>query len=222
MNSRQIKLTPMKKAMVKQMVKSLETPQFQIETEVDCGKLMELRKKAEWKPSVTTIAARAVTEVLKNHPLLNASFIDGAAIEVYDEIGLGIAVDTPKGLVVPVIHNAGQLDLKDFHEAIEGIKEKGKKGNFSIEDLAGGTFTISSLGMFPVTSFKAIVNAPQTGILALSRIMEKPVISDGEIKAGRIMKVSLSADHRVVDGAGCARFIQGLKELLEHPEDIFS
>lgn len=217
-----MKLTPMKKAMVKQMVRSLEIPQFQVETEVDCTKLMALRKEVPCKPSVTTVLAKAVSEVLKNHPLLNGSFVDAASVETHDEIGLGIAADTPKGLVVPVIHNAGSLSLQEFHEAMEGIKEKSKKGNFGMEDLAGGTFTISNLGMFNVTSFKAIVNAPQVGILALSKIVERPVIRNGEIQSARIMRVSLSADHRVVDGAGCARFLSELAELIENPETLFA
>lgn len=212
----------MKKAMVKQMVKSLEIPQFQVETEVDCTQLMALRKNVVFKPSVTTVLAKAVAETLKNHPLLNGSFVDATTIETYDEIGLGIAVDTPRGLVVPVIQNAGNLNLQQFHEAMEGIKEKAKKGIFAMEDLTGGTFTVSNLGMFNVTSFKAIVNAPQTGILALSRIVERPVIRNGEIQAAKIMRISISADHRVVDGAGCARFLSELAERIENPEALFA
>ena len=210
----------MKKAMVRQMVKSLEVPQFQLETEVDCTKLMALRKEVPYKPSVTTVLAKAVAEALKNHSLLNASFVDASTVETYDEIGLGIAVDTPKGLVVPVIHDAGNLNLQQLHEAMEKIKEKGKKGAFAIEDLAGGTFTISNLGMFNVTSFKAIVNAPQVGILALSKIVERPVIRNGEIQSARMMNMTVSVDHRVADGATCARFLSELAALIENPEAL--
>jgi pyruvate dehydrogenase E2 component (dihydrolipoamide acetyltransferase) len=208
----------MKKAMVKQMVRSLEIPQFSIETEVDCGKIMSLRKEISFRPSVTTIFAKAVADTLKKYPILNSSFVDTANIAVHDEIGLGIAADTPKGLVVPVIHNAGNLSLKEFHEEMESIKEKSKEGNFRVEDLTESTFTISNLGMFNVTSFKAIVNAPQTGILALSKIVERPVVYDGELKIARIMKISLSADHRVTDGAGCARFLSELAKTIEAAE----
>lgn len=221
MNSVNIKLTPMKKAMAKQMARSLEIPQFQIETEVDCGKMMALRKTVEYKPSVTTVLAKAVAIILKNHPMLNSSFVDVANVAIHDTIGLGIAVDTPKGLVVPVIPDAGELSLKEFHDKMGVIKEKSQKGNFAMEDLMDGTFTISNLGMFNVTSFKAIVNSPQTAILAMSKIVEKPVICNGEIKAAKIMKISLSADHRVIDGASCARFMSDLAELIENPEPLF-
>lgn len=220
MSDTTVKLTPMKKAMAKQMIRSLEIPQFQIETEVNCEKLMALRKEVPYRPSVTTVWVKAVTEVLKSHPILNSSYVDTSAIELHEEIGMGIAVDTPKGLVVPVIHHAEAMNLQQIHEAMEEIKEKGKTGRFSVEDLTGGTFTVSSLGMFRVTSFKAIVNTPQAGILALSRITEKPVVNDGKIRGAKIMKISLSADHRVADGAECARFISELAELIENPENI--
>ncbi|MEG1418791.1 MAG: 2-oxo acid dehydrogenase subunit E2 [Oscillospiraceae bacterium] len=221
MNNIQIKLTPMKKAMAKQMIKGLEIPQFQLETELDCTKLMKLRKDVSYKPSVTSVLAFATAQILKKHDIFNASWGDGTYIEMHDQIGLGIAADTSKGLVVPVIHDAGSLELKGIHEALEIIKEKSQKGNFSIDEITGGTFTISNLGMYNITSFKALVNFPQAAILALSKIAERPIITNGKVTSAMIMRITLSIDHRIADGAAGAEFLCDLAELIKNPEELF-
>jgi pyruvate dehydrogenase E2 component (dihydrolipoamide acetyltransferase) len=215
MNDQIKKLTQLGKAMGKHMAKSWEAPQFQVETEIDCARLVEYRKALSIKPSFTTIITKAVADTLKKYPMLNASWGDDCII-VHDEINIGIAVDTGRGLLVPVIKDAASKSIEEMHEAMEQIKSKSARGNFTLEEMSGGTFTISNLGIFNITSFKAIVNAPEAGILAVSKMSDIPVVRDGKIVPAKIMRVSLSIDHRVTDGATGARFLTELSAALEN------
>jgi pyruvate/2-oxoglutarate dehydrogenase complex dihydrolipoamide acyltransferase (E2) component len=208
------KLTPLKKAMAKQMTRSLEAPQFQLETDVDCTKLLEYRKNAGYKPTITTILARLVAQTLLHFSLLNSSW-GGDCVVMHDEVNLGIAVDTSRGLLVPVIRNAEMKTLLEIHEAMNLMKEKRERGNFSMDELIGGTFTISNLGSYNISSFKAIVNVPEVGILAVSKMVETPVIRNGQIISANIMRMCLSIDHRVVDGAYGSRFMSELAGSIE-------
>jgi len=211
----QVRMSPLQKAMCKQMVRSWAAPQFQLETEVNCHKLIEFRNAFDFRPSYTTILTKVVADLLVKHPMLNASLGDDAII-LHEKVNIGIATDTKRGLLVPVIQDAANKSLLEIHEAIENIKAKTDRGNFTMEEMSNGTFTISNLGIFNVTSFKAIVNAPQAAILAVSKIREVPIICEGQIVAGKMMTLSLSVDHRVTDGATGARFLSELVTVLEN------
>jgi pyruvate dehydrogenase E2 component (dihydrolipoamide acetyltransferase) len=209
------KLTPLKKAMGKQMMRSLEAPQFQLETEVDCTKLIEYRKNVDYKPTITTILTKLVADTLLNYPNLNSSW-GGDCIVVHEEVNIGIAVDTKRGLLVPVIKDAANKSPLEIHEAMEVIKAKRESGKFTMDEISGGTFTISNLGPFNITSFRAIVNVPEVGILAISKMADVPVVRNGQIISAKMLRMCLSVDHRVVDGAYASRFMTELAASIEN------
>ena len=203
------KLTSMKKSMARHMTESWDgVPQFNIEGEIDCCPMIKFREELPFKTSYTTLMIRAAALCLKKHPEINASF-GRDHILCHGSINIGVAADTGKGLLVPVIRDAA-----------EEIKERAKRGNFALEQLADGTFTISNLGMFPVSAFTAIVNAPQAAIMALARMRDVPVVKNGTIICGKQMNMRLSADHRIIAGADLAKFMADFIVLLEEPENL--
>ncbi|CAK7026605.1 MAG: Dihydrolipoyllysine-residue succinyltransferase component of 2-oxoglutarate dehydrogenase complex [Desulfovibrio sp.] len=215
-----IKLTPMKKSMARHMTESWDgVPQFNIEGEIDCRPMIKFRGGLPFKTSYTTLIVRAAALCLKKHPGINASFGQDHIL-CHEGVNIGVAADTGKGLLVPVIRDAADKTIRELHECMEEIKEKTKRGNFTLEQLAGGTFTISNLGMFPVSAFTAIVNAPQAAIMALARMRDVPVVKNGTIVCGKQMNVRLSADHRITAGADLARFMADFIVLLEEPENL--
>lgn len=216
-----MKLSPLQKTMAKHMLASwTEVPQFSVECEINCEPLKEFRQEMEFKTSYTTLMIKAVALCVKKHPLFRASFRDDGVIQ-YEHTNIGIAVDTPKGLLVPVIDDADRKSLAEIHSCMEKIKECGKRGNYTIEQITGGTFTISNLGMFPVSRFTAVVNAPQSAIVALSRMASIPVAKENnEIGTALIMKATVSADHRVLDGAKVSCFLADFMEIVEHPQNL--
>lgn len=209
------KLTGMKKAMARQMTKSWEAPQFHLDTDVDCEKLIAYRKSLPFKTSYTTILVKAVAEVLTQFPEINSSWNDTNIIE-HTDINMGIAVDTKRGLVVSVIRNADKKSLEEIHEAMEAIKAKGKTGMFRMEDLADGTFVISNLGMYNVHNFTAVVNTPNAAILSVGKMFDTVAVKDGQPAVVKKMFIGFSGDHRVTDGAAGARFMTALAEKLEN------
>jgi len=210
------KLTSLGKAMAKQMARSWEAPQFQLYTTVRCGGLIARRESLDYRPSYTTLLAKLTADVLKDFPLLNASWADGTKVELNESVNMGIAVDTPRGLLVPVIPDAQAKTLEEIHQEMQAIK--GKKGMFSLADLTGGTFVISNLGIFNVTMFSAIVNAPNAAILSVGKMMDTPVWRDGAFACEKTMNLGLCLDHRIVDGATGAKFLTALVERLENPQ----
>lgn len=213
-----VKLSGLHKAMSRQMVASwTEVPQFHLETEVDCSELIELRKRVAYRPSYTAIIAKAAAETLVQHPALNASWRADHIVE-FQEINIGIAVDTRRGLMVPVIRDVASKSLEEVESELKKIKLKAEKGNYMIEELTDGTFTISNLGMYRVNAFNSIVNAPQAAILAIPRMYSSLCLQpDGQIGTKMIMRPLLSVDHRVTDGATGAKFVTDFAKLLENP-----
>ncbi|OUQ26690.1 hypothetical protein B5E77_09315 [Lachnoclostridium sp. An131] len=217
-----MKLKGIKKAMARQMTKSwTDVPQFHMETEVDCEPMIDFRRRLEYKPSYTAIIAKAVADSLCKHSSLNAYWGDDQ-ITYCGKVNIGVAVDTKRGLLVPVIKNVDKLSLREVCEKLEQIKEKAVMGIYSAEELAGATFTVSSLGKFRIYSFSSIVNAPQAGILSVPRMQEKLVWNKEEenVQVRRIMRLTLALDHRIADGASGARFLTDLAEMLEKPEAL--
>lgn len=221
MNEQVVKLSGLHKAMSRQMVASWsEVPQFHLETEVDCSALIELRKRVAYRPSYTAIIAKAAADTLAKHPALNASWRSDHIVQ-FQEINVGIAVDTKRGLMVPVIRDVANKTLQEVEEELKKIKLKAEKGNYTIEELTEGTFTISNLGMYRVNAFNSIVNAPQAAILAIPRMYSTLcMLPDGQIGTKMIMRPLLSVDHRVTDGATGAKFVTDFAKLLENPDLI--
>jgi pyruvate dehydrogenase E2 component (dihydrolipoamide acetyltransferase) len=161
--------------------------------------------------SLTAYIAWITAQILIDHPLLNAA-LHNDEILVFDTINLGIAVDTDEGLIVPVIHEAHHLSLEDIDTAVRDLSHRSRTGQLSLGDVSGGTFTISNLGMMSVDRFEAIINPPQAAIMAVGQTRLRPwVVGQKKIVARPIMTVTVSADHRIVDGAAVARFMQDLQ-----------
>ena len=209
------KLSPLAKSMGKQMIKSWEAPQFTHFSVVNCEQMAAYRKSLPFQVSYTTILIKAVADTIAEYPVMNASWDDGTVIIQNETINMGVAVDTKRGLLVPVIRDADKLPLEEIHRCMEDIKNRSGKGNFTMNDLSGGTFVVSNLGMFNISTFTAIVNAPNSAIISVGKMEEVPLVKDGEIVIGKTMTIALNMDHRVIDGATGAKFLTALVERLE-------
>jgi pyruvate dehydrogenase E2 component (dihydrolipoamide acetyltransferase) len=198
-------------------------PHFYLLREVDAGRLGSwrevARKRLERDVSVTDLLVRATAAALTEHPRLNAAWDDGS-IHVNGEVNVGIAVAVEDGLVVPVIHGADGIGLGAIAERREEVVARARAGALRPEDVERGTFTISNLGMFGVDAFNAVVNPPQAAILAVGRIVERVVAVDGAPTVRPTMVLTLSCDHRVVDGARAAQFLDALATLIEEPAGL--
>ena len=168
------------------------------------------------KMSYTTILIKELSEVIAEYPVINSSWDDGTKLIEHEKVNMGVAVDTKRGLLVPVIREADTKILEEINEAMGVIKSKSAKGNFNIDELSDGTFILSNLGMQNVTAFTAIVNAPNVAILSVGKMKEVPMVKNGEIVIGKTMTIGLNMDHRVVDGATGAKFLTELTDRLEH------
>jgi pyruvate dehydrogenase E2 component (dihydrolipoamide acetyltransferase) len=194
-------------------------PHFYLSIDIDMTAVIKLR--AEWQesreqqpPSLNDFILHACARVLKDFPLLNASFTD-RGIELHSAINIGMAVAVDEGLVVPVVRNADRLSLSELAVRSRELIDKVQSKKLLPLGYEGGTFTVSNLGMLGVDSFIAIVNPPQCAILAVGRVAERVVADDGMFAIKWLMTATLSADHRIVDGAIGARFLQQLKWYLE-------
>jgi pyruvate dehydrogenase E2 component (dihydrolipoamide acetyltransferase) len=198
-------------------------PHFYLMREVDAGRLASWRSVARDRAgrdvSVTDLLVRATAAALARHPQANAAWADGS-IRLNDEVNVGIAVAVEDGLVVPVIHGADRLGVGEIAARREDVVTRAREGALRPEDVERGTFTISNLGMFGVDAFNAVVNAPQAAILAVGRIVERVVPVDGAPGVRPMMALTLSCDHRVIDGARAAQFLSELAALIEEPAGL--
>ena len=195
-------------------------PHFSIVRNLDATNLAAHKKETKANSSTnitfTDLLVKYTASSLKEHPRVNASLIDGKLIKNL-AINIGIAVATEDGLIVPVIHNADELSLEEITERRKELVARTQEGKLRSGDLDAGTFTISNLGMFDVDSFNAIINPPQSAILAVGKIIDQVVPMDGKPAIRPMLKINLSFDHRVIDGARGARFLQTLSNLIENP-----
>ena len=168
----------------------------------------------EREASYTAILVKAVSKGLLEHPFMNSTLVNDE-IKIYEDINIGVAVNTQHGLVVPVIRQADKKSFEEIGEAIKHLGEKAKEGKLTRDDLSGGTFTITNLGMYDVDFFMPIINPPEAAILAIGRIVSKPVVIEGRIETRPTMMLSLSYDHRIVDGASAASFLSKVKMLMD-------
>ena len=199
-------------------------PHFYLVREVDASMLIEWRKRVGpkieqqigIKPTYTDLLVKLIGFTLRDHPRLNASWADGN-IQWNQEINVGIAVAIEEGLIVPVVHGADGASLSEIATLRADLVERAHQGKLRPPDISGGTFTLTNLGMYNVDAFDAIVNTPQASILSVGRIAERVVPVDGEVVIRPMMIMTLSLDHRVVDGARAAQFLDDLANLIEDP-----
>ncbi|MFK7809800.1 MAG: pyruvate dehydrogenase complex dihydrolipoamide acetyltransferase [Saprospiraceae bacterium] len=195
-------------------------PHFYLTIDIDMTNTMKARKSlnevAPVKISFNDLVVKACAVALKKHPAINSSWL-GDSIRVNGNINIGVAVAVPDGLLVPVIKYADMKSLSQINVEVKDLAGKAKNKKLQPDEMQGNTFTISNLGMFGIDEFTAIINPPDSCILAVGGIAQKPVVKDGNIVVGNVMKVTLSCDHRVVDGATGAKFLQTVKSLLEDP-----
>ncbi len=216
-------LSKIRRTVARRMAESKrEAPHFYMTAEADMAECVRLKASlASARPDVaisyTHLLLRAVAIALEEHPRINARFAEGDAVEFSEGIHLGIAVALDEGLIVPVLHDCGAKDV--FAIATEGraLVERVRAGKPEGSDLSGGTFTVSNLGMYPIEEFAAVINPPQAAVLATGALVERAVVRDGAIVARPTMRMTLSSDHRVIDGAEAAQFLATLKALLENP-----
>jgi len=187
-------------------------PHSTITMEVNMTQAVKLREQTQ--VSYMDMLVKAVAQGLKEHRLINAT-LEGEQIKVFEDVNVGVAVATERGLVVPVVHSADKKSLSDIASTLKELVEKAREGKLAREDVTGGTFTITNLGMYGVDVFIPIINPPETAILGVGRVSEKPVVVNNEITTKPTMQLSLSFDHRVVDGAPAAQFLQKVKQILE-------
>jgi pyruvate dehydrogenase E2 component (dihydrolipoyllysine-residue acetyltransferase) len=218
-----IELSKMRRSIAHRMAEAKrEVPHFYLRGEIDMSEAMRLRASLDAtgvlrEPvSVTHLLIKAVAVALQRHPRLNAAWDDGA-IKLSESINIGIATAVDDGLLVPVLKGCERLSLVEIAAAARKLNQKARGGLFTSEEMLGGTFTISNMGMLDVDDFSAIINPPQAAILAVGTAKERPVVRDGHLAVAETMYVTLSCDHRVLNGVEAAKFLAELKRLLENP-----
>lgn len=216
-----VPITNMRKVIARRLAESKFTaPHFYLTIEVNMESAIQARqlinKSEELKISFNDLIIKAAAIALKKHPTINSSWM-GDKIRINHQVNIGVAVAIDDGLVVPVIRNTDLKSIKNISAEVKMFITKAKEKKLLPTDMEGNTFTISNLGMFGIDEFTAIINPPDACILAVGGIREVPVVKNGQIVVGNIMKMTLSCDHRVVDGASGAAFLQTLKSYLENP-----
>lgn len=218
-----VPLTKLRGAIGRRMASSKQqVPHFYVTTEINAEPFMTMRKEyneilgEDEKISVNDFIVKAAALALREFPNINAS-LDGDSIVRHGEVNIGIAVAVPDGLLTVVARDADQKPLPTISAEVRAMAERAREGKVHQEDIEGSTFTVSNLGMFDVDHFIAIINPPEAAILAVGGVQERPVVRDGQIVAGIRLKATISADHRVTDGAEAAQWLQSFKDLLEHP-----
>jgi len=217
----EIPVSQMRKVIARRLSESkFQAPHFYLTVECDMARSIDARKainaRGDVKISFNDIVIKAAAMALRKHPMVNASWMD-SKIVLHGDINIGVAVAVEEGLLVPVVKHADMKPMATIGAEVREYAGRAKEKRLKPEEMSGNTFTISNLGMFGIEEFTAIINPPDACILAVGTIVQKPVVKDGQIVVGNIMKVTLSCDHRVVDGAKGAQFLQTLRSYLENP-----
>jgi pyruvate dehydrogenase E2 component (dihydrolipoamide acetyltransferase) len=217
-----VALTQIRKTIARRLSESIgPIPTFYLTAEVDVTRMAEARSAMaaegdEFKASFNDIILKAVATALREHREVNAHWL-GDRIRYHNRVHVGMAVATDEGLIVPVIFDADQKSLREIGAEARELAKRARERKLTPEQYTGGTFSVSNLGMFGIDQFTAIINPPEAGILAIGAIEEKPVVVDGAIVTRQRLRVTMSCDHRVIDGAVGARFLQTLRRMLENP-----
>ena len=200
-----------------------EKPHFYVSADIDMTKAMNLRRQVNDQLSdqgvritVNDLIVKACIESLKKYPKFNA-YYEEDGIQYNETVNIAVAIAEEEGLIVPAILDCAGKSLRQVSEMIKDLAERSSNGTLSTQEYTGGTFAISNLGMFDVTSFVAIIHPPQSAVLAVGTVSEKPTVQNGEVTISQMMTATLSADHRIVDGAEGAEFLIAVKTLLENP-----
>lgn len=214
-------ISQMRKTIARRLGESkFSAPHFYLTVEINMDNAMKVRKRlnevAPTKISFNDLVVKACAVALRQHPAINSSWL-GDKIRKNKDVNVGVAVAVDEGLLVPVIRFADMKSLSQINTEVKTLAGKAKNRKLSTEEMQGNTFTISNLGMFGIEEFTAIINPPDSCILAVGGIIQKPIVKDGELAVGNMMKVTLSCDHRVVDGATGAAFLNTVKDILEDP-----
>jgi pyruvate dehydrogenase E2 component (dihydrolipoamide acetyltransferase) len=211
-----VPLTGVRKIIAQRLTVSATIPQFVLSIDVEVSAALQLRERLPYRPSVTALIARVVASVLPRHPSLNASFREDG-IWLHTPVHLGIALESGGDLLVPVIRDAHQRSLSEIAAALTDIRQRAEAKQLTPSELQGSTFSISNLGMFGIDQFTALINPPEAAILAAGRSTQRPFDVNGTITFKPMLTLTLSADHRVTDGAIAARFLQEVRAALEEP-----
>jgi pyruvate/2-oxoglutarate dehydrogenase complex dihydrolipoamide acyltransferase (E2) component len=217
----EIPIRGVRKVVFQNMHQSLQTQaQLTLHTEASADRLVEVRNQINetetLKIGYNAVFIKAVACALKRHPHINAS-VTGDVITVWKEIHIGLAVDVGKGLVVPKIRDAGNKTLHEIQTGLNAALEAARSGALMPDDLKEGTFTVTNLGARDIDDFTPIVNPPESAILGIGRLIEKPVVREGRLMVGKTVALSLTIDHRIIDGAPGAAFLKTIKEMIENP-----
>jgi pyruvate dehydrogenase E2 component (dihydrolipoamide acetyltransferase) len=217
-------LTRLQQVVARRMSESKATaPHFYLQTEIDMsacvearGRIKAMSAEGEIVPSFNDMVVKACALALRTFPLANGAYKDGR-FELYSRVNVGVAVAAQDALVVPTVFDADKKGLREIASDARALAGKVRDGSITPPELSGGTFTVSNLGMYGVTNFSAVINAPQAAILAVGAITEKPVVRDGQITTAHMLGVTLACDHRILYGAPAAEFLARIRGLLEEP-----
>lgn len=222
----EVVLSPIRKTIAARMAESKQTaPHFYVTVEIDMEPAMAFRTQLnnvfETKISFTDIIVKGCASALMLHPQVNGTFL-GDKVRRHHYVHIGVAVALEDGLVTPIVRNCEQKGIGIINQELRDLVDRARTRKLKPDEYQGATFTISNLGMFGVDEFAAIVNPPEGAILAVGAIVEKPVVKNGQIAVGHSMRVTLSSDHRIIDGVIAAKFLQDLKKMLENPASLVS
>ena len=222
-------ISTMREVIAKRLLESKQqVPHFYLSMDFNLDKLLEMRadvnssaskENPEFKISVNDLVTKAVAMSLQKHPSVNSAWNSDSIIQ-YNNVDISIAVAIPDGLITPIVKNADQKSIFDISREIKELVGKAKSSSLAPEEFQGGGITISNLGMYGINSFSGIINPPQSSILAIGAGIEKPVVSNGKFKSSTVMTITMACDHRVIDGAVAALFLNTLKEYIEKPSRL--
>ncbi|MGH2639789.1 MAG: pyruvate dehydrogenase complex dihydrolipoamide acetyltransferase [Rhabdochlamydiaceae bacterium] len=218
-------LTPMRKVIASKLQASKSfIPHFYITMEIRCEKLLDVRQQLQnlgLRVSVNDLVIRSIALALRQHPEMNSGFdSEEQKIIRFKTIDISVAVTIPDGLITPIVRHADFKNVGEISAEIKMLAHKAKEGKLTREEYTGGSFTISNLGMYGVSDFIAVINPPQAAILAVSAILDKPVVQDHQVVPGKLMSLTLSSDHRVIDGVAASLFLKTVQRFLEQPAGL--
>jgi pyruvate dehydrogenase E2 component (dihydrolipoamide acetyltransferase) len=215
-------ISTMRATIARRLVSSIgPVPHFFLTTEIEMDRAAEMRRQIneldpELKISVNDLIIKVAAVSLIQHPAVNASFQD-KAVRYYERADIGVAVAVEEGLITPVVRGAESKSVGQISREVRELAERARSRRLKPEEYTGATFSVSNLGMFGIDEFTAVINPPEAAILAVGAMQPKPVVRDGQVVVRQLMRVTMSCDHRVVDGATGAKFLQTFKKLLENP-----
>ncbi len=219
-----LELSKMRQTIARRMTEAKrDIPHFYVTAEIDMSAATEMRESiramVDDKVTITHLILKAAALALKEHPRVNGRLVDGA-VEIGPAVNLGVAVAVEDGLLLPVIHGCERLSIGEIAAEARRLVERARDGHFSGDELKGGTFSVSNMGMLDIEEFSAVINPPQAAILAVGAIKDRAVVRRGQLAVGRTMRVTLSCDHRQLNGVEGGRFLETLKRLLENPVSL--